>query len=301
MTARDVPLLLCFPGNELLTEALQAELPSEQAALELHHFPDGETLVKLPVSVQGRQVILVCSLDRPDTKLAPLLFAADTARELGAATVGLLAPYLCYMRQDKRFHSGEAITSRTFAATLSRHLDFLVTVDPHLHRYASLAELYTIPALAVSSASAIATWVHREVTNPLLIGPDEESAQWVKAIAAFTGMPHTVLTKIRHDDFNVEVSVPDAGRWGSHTPVLVDDIVSSAHTMIAAIGSLKKAGLAAPVCIGVHGIFAGMAYEELQAAGAARIATCNCVPHPSNCINVMPAVALGLKEILRLA
>src|SRR3546814_1718571 len=74
------------------------------------------------------------SLDHPYAKVLPLLFAADTARDLGARRIVLVAPYLAYMRQDIRFHAGEAVTSRTFAAILSRHLDWLVTVDPHLHR-----------------------------------------------------------------------------------------------------------------------------------------------------------------------
>lgn len=291
------PLLLVYPGNEGVARALQAQLPARLEPLQLHRFPDGESLVTLPAIAAGSDVLVVCSLDQPDAKLAALLFTADTARELGAGRVLLVAPYLAYMRQDRRFHDGEAVTSRTFAAVLSRHFDALVTVDPHLHRYHDLAEIYSIPARAASSAAAIAAWVRREVERPLLIGPDEESAQWVEAIARLEGLPHTVLTKQRHDDFHVEVSLPEAARWQGHTPVLVDDIISSAHTMIAAIGSLGRCGFAAPVCVGVHGLFAGPALAELQAAGAARIVTCNCVPHPSNAIDVMPAVAAALRTL----
>lgn len=291
------PHLLVFPGNEDLAMGLLAQLPASMDLIELHRFPDGESMVTLPPIEPGSDVLVVCSLDQPDSKLAPLLFTADTAREYGAGRVILVAPYLAYMRQDKRFHEGQAVTSRTFAAVISRHFDGLVTVDPHLHRYHSLDEIYSIPARHVSSAAAIAAWVHREVEKPVLVGPDEESAQWVEAIAKLEGLPSTVLTKIRHDDFNVEVSLPDAHLWAGHTPVLVDDIISSAHTMIAAIGSLAKIGFAAPVCIGVHGLFAGPALAELKAAGAARIVTCNCVPHPSNGIDVMPAVAAALAEL----
>lgn len=290
-------LLLVSPGNEPVAAALVDQMQCRSAPLELHHFPDGETLVTLPEGME-ETVLLLCSLDHPDEKLASLLFAADAAREQGATMVGLVAPYLAYMRQDKQFHPGEAVTSRSFARVLSAHFDFLVTVDPHLHRYRSLDDIYTIPALFVSAAPAIAAWIRREVANPILVGPDGESEQWVKAVAAFEDLPHTVLTKIRHDDFNVEVSLPDAGRWAGHTPVLVDDIISSAHTMIAAIGRLRQIGLPAPVCVGVHGLFGGAAYAELQAAGAARVVTCNCVPHPSNAIDVMPAVGKGINALL---
>lgn len=290
-------LLLSFPGNEAAAALLAAELQADTAPLQLHRFPDGESLVTLP-EVAQRVVMLVCALDRPDSKLAPLLFAADAARAQGAVKVGLIAPYLAYMRQDRQFHPGEAITSRTFAALLSQYFDALITVDPHLHRYPTLDTIYRIPALALASAPSIAAWVSREVENPVLIGPDEESAQWVEAVASLHGLPHTVLSKVRHDDLHVEVSLLQAAQWRGHTPVLVDDIVSSAHTMIAAIGSMKQSGLVAPVCIGVHGIFAGSAYEELQAAGAARIVSCNCVPHPSNAIDVMPQIAASVRELM---
>lgn len=291
------PLLLIYPGNEALADALVRAFPSETAPLRLHQFPDGETLVTLP-EVSARDVLLLCSLDRPDSKLAPLLFAADAAREQGAQRVGLVAPYLGYMRQDRRFHAGEAVSSRTFAALLSQYFDFLVTVDPHLHRYHALDEIYRMPAIAASAATAIAAWLQREVERPVLIGPDEESGQWVAAIAALAGLPHTVLTKVRHDDFTVEVSLPDATQWRGYVPVLIDDIVSSAHTMIAAVKRMQQLQMARPVCVGVHAVFAGTAYMELQSAGVERIVTCNCISHSSNTIDVMPAVAKALMELI---
>jgi hypothetical protein len=92
---------------------------SEAAWRLLHRFPDGEALVRIDVPVKGRCVVLAGSLDRPDEKTLPLLFAADAARELGAAQVGLAAPYLAYMRQDRRFNPGKAITSLSYAPLLS--------------------------------------------------------------------------------------------------------------------------------------------------------------------------------------
>ncbi|WP_164119514.1 ribose-phosphate pyrophosphokinase-like domain-containing protein, partial [Stenotrophomonas maltophilia] len=85
------------------------------------------------------------ALAQPNEKILPLIFAAATARELGAARVGLVAPYLAYMRQDRRFNPGEAVTSRQMAHLVSGAFDWMVTVDPHLHRYSDLSEIYSIP------------------------------------------------------------------------------------------------------------------------------------------------------------
>jgi ribose-phosphate pyrophosphokinase len=119
------PLLLAFPGNEALAEELRRALEAESVSYELRRFPDGESYLRIDSDV----------------------------RELGAASVGIVAPYLAYMRQDCRFRAGEAITSTSFARELSARFDWLVTVDPHLHRRSRPGEIYAIPATHVLAAA----------------------------------------------------------------------------------------------------------------------------------------------------
>ncbi len=284
-------VLLVFPGNEAMADALAPRLRAEIGKLTLRQFPDGETFVRIDSELSGRTVLLVCSLDRPDTKLLPLVFTADTARDLGAAAVGLICPYLAYLRQDKRFHAGEALTLVSFARVLSSCIDWLATVDPHLHRLPELGAVYSVPAIAVSAAPVIADWIRAKLKRPLLIGPDSESEQWVDAVAALAGAPCVILEKIRHGDHEVVVSVPDVEQWRGHTPVLVDDIISTAGTMVATIGHLRGAGLAAPVCIGVHAVMAGDAEKALLRAGAQQVVTCNSIAHSTNYIDASGPLA----------
>lgn len=293
MTALMVPL----PGNDKLAGDLARRVGSDVATLVTRKFPDGETYLRYETPVAGRSVGLVCTLDRPDDKLLPLLFAAAAARDLKAAKVGLIAPYLAYMRQDRRFQPGEAITSNAFAKLVSGGIDWLLTVDPHLHRHSSLAAIYSVPAEVVHAAPLISGWIRSFVERPLLIGPDAESEQWVAAVAEAAGAPHLVLHKVRHGDREVEVSVPDVARWRSHTPVIVDDIVSTAQTMIETVGHLQRAQMPPPVCIAVHGIFAGTACDDLLAAGAAKVVTTNTVAHRTNAIDVVPLLADGLAHM----
>jgi ribose-phosphate pyrophosphokinase len=182
-------MICAFPGNEVFAGQLGDALGAESLALEWRRFPDGESYVRFAGPCRGESVALVCTLNDPDTKALALLFAARTARELGAARVGLVAPYLAYMRQDRRFHEGEAITSAHFAALLSGAFDWLVTVDPHLHRRGSLAEIYRIPSKAVAAAPALAQWISAHVPQPLIVGPDAESEQWAAEVAAACGTP----------------------------------------------------------------------------------------------------------------
>ena len=297
MTTLIVPL----PGNEALAEVVAQALSCDRGRLETRQFPDGESYLRFADDLGNRAVVLVCTLSRPNDKLLDLLFAAATARDLGAAKVGLVAPYLAYMRQDRRFREGEAVTSTHFATLLSGAVDWLVTVDPHLHRRTSLAEIYSIPATVLHAAPRIADWIARSVPNPVLVGPDAESAQWVHAVAEMAGAPSIVLEKLRRGDRDVSVSVPDIERWRDHTPVLVDDIISTARTMIETVTHLRRIGLAAPVCIGVHAVFADRAYDELHDAGAKGVVSCNTIPHPSNAIDVVPLLASGVQSLLERA
>ena len=290
-------VVFALPGNETLAAALAAQPGAAPGVLSIRRFPDGETYLRLDTPVSGCTVIIACSLHHPDNNIMPLLFAASTARELGATKVGLVTPYLGYMRQDKRFQEGEAVTSAVFAQLLSRHIDWLVTVDPHLHRWHSLDEIYSVPSTVIPAAPLLAAWIKANVKDPVLIGPDAESEEWVSAVAAIAGAPHVVLEKVRRGDRDVSVSVPDPATLRGRTPVLVDDIISTGRTMIAAAHHLHDQGLPPPVCIGVHAVFSGDAHEALLEAGAVRVITTDTIPHASNGIGVHSEIAAAIAAL----
>lgn len=294
-------LILSLPGMEPLSARLAAGVGARMGTLALHRFPDGECRVRIDPVVKDKVVVIVASLDRPDEKLLPLVFGAATGRELGAESVGLVAPYLAYMRQDRRFHGGEGISARYFAGILDHSVDWLVTVDPHLHRIRKLEDLFTIPTESVQAEPLMADWVRGHIERPMLIGPDSESMQWVGVLANLLGAPHAVLTKRRSDDRRVEIRLPDLSACVGHQPVLIDDIIASGGTMLESARLLQRAGWPPPACLAVHGVFAGGAYEALQDAGMTTIATCNTIPHPSNAIDVGGLVAAAVTQRLRLS
>ena len=123
------PLLFAMPENEQLAEKLVAALRCDPGLLEIRAFPDGETYLRFMTSPTKRQAALVCTLSQPNDKLLPLLFASATARQLGASKVGLVAPYLAYMRQDRRFLPGESVeTLGLTGLTLSIGVIFAVVL-----------------------------------------------------------------------------------------------------------------------------------------------------------------------------
>lgn len=292
------PFILAFPEMAALAKDLAKQMGAETAAIDLHQFPDGESLVTLPDNMKRRDVVLLATLRDPDPLALPLRFAAATARELGAARVGLVAPYLAYMRQDKQFAPGQAVTAPLFAQFLEDSFDWLVTVDPHLHRIPSLDQVFGISAIHVRSAPLIAAWIAREVPDAVILGPDSESQQWVAEVARMAGCPYEVLTKVRSGDRQVDVSVPKSDALKHGTPVVLDDIASSGRTMIRAMEHLTAAGMRSPICVIIHAVFSGNAYEDILAAGAAHVITTDSIPHHSNAISLTDPLAASITHAM---
>jgi ribose-phosphate pyrophosphokinase len=200
------------------------------------------------------------------------------------------------MRQDKRFKPGEAITSVLFAKLLADCIDYIITIDPHLHRIASLAEIFTIPAVSLHATSKIAAWISEHVNAPFLIGPDEESRQWVEEIAGYANLPFVIGQKKRLGDKDVVISLPAIKNTG-YTPILVDDIISTGVSMITILNEIKLRGFKNPLCIAVHALFNDETENQLLRAGAKQVMTCNTILHPTNCIDLTDIIMQGISDI----
>jgi ribose-phosphate pyrophosphokinase len=288
------PLILARAGDAAAA-AIARAAGADLATCAVRRFPDGELHLRLDAEVAGREVWVTGSLHPADDALLLAYFIGTAARDHGAARVGLCAPYLAYMRQDAGFRPGEAVTSVHVARLLALAFDRLVTVDPHLHRYGALDELYPFPTRLVAAAPKIAAHIAARVERPLIVGPDAESEQWVGAVAGVLGCEHVVLEKTRRGDRDVSVStLPRSIDWRGVTPVVVDDIVSTGRTMIETVRELARAGAAAPLCIGIHAVLAGSAEADVRAAGARGFASCNTIAHATNEIDVLDLVGHAL-------
>ncbi len=279
-------MILCFDDEVAFARALglASGLPVQRIAR--HRFPDGELKLTLPPKL-GAEVRILRSLHAPNEKLVELILAARTARELGARDLTLVAPYLAYMRQDSAFAAGEVVSQRVIGRLLADLFDAVVTVDPHLHRVATLAEAIPLArVVALSAAPLIGHFVAMRGRSPMLVGPDAESAQWVHVAATFNGLPW--------GDTEVEVELP-AGQIEGREVVLVDDVASSGHTLAAASRALLAAGAARVDAVVTHAVLAAQAGATLKAAGISEFWSTDTVPHESNALSVAPLIADALR------
>ena len=287
-----------FAQDAHLGRNLARRIGAEHHDVEVHRFPDGETRVRLPAECAKKHVILVCGGPDPNTNALPLWFAAHAARAMGASKIGLVAPYLAYMRQDMRFHAGEAVSALAYAQFLSMSFDWIVTVDPHLHRIKSLDEIFSIRAESLSSVPAISDWIAGHVDEPVIIGPDSESMQWASSVAQRIGVPWAVLNKTRAGDRQVSVSLPDPELLRGRSPVIIDDIASSGRTLVEAVKGLRSVTSRPITCVVVHALLAPDAEAAVRAAGVERFVSTNTVAHASNAIDVVPVIAEWIRAKL---
>jgi ribose-phosphate pyrophosphokinase len=243
---------------------------------------------------KGKHIVLVnsCHPD-PNNNMLELVFAAHTAKELGAKKVTIVAPYLCYMRQDKRFHSGEC-KSNTIMSKLLSVADHILTVDPHLHRIKNLREIFRIKATRLSANDAIAKYLKKNMKNEVIVGPDGESYQWARAIADKIHVHATVLRKKRYTSRVVRIKVKADVDFKGKNVVIVDDIISTGHTMIEPIKQIKKMGAKKIYCIGIHGLFVEGALKKLKKLGAT-VLTTNTIVNPVSKIDMAETIAKALK------
>jgi ribose-phosphate pyrophosphokinase len=286
-------VLLHFDDEQATAGQLARAAGLAAVCVQRHRFPDGELKLTLPPIVPER-VILFRTLDRPNEKLVELLLTVQTARQLGARHITLVAPYLAYMRQDIAFHPGEVVSQRVIGSFLAGLFDAVVTVDPHLHRIATLQEAIPVMrAVVVSGAPLLADLIAMRRPGALLMGPDEESAQWIAQAAAGHGFDYAVCHKLRRGDRDVRVVLPDLSVAG-RAVVLLDDVASTGHTVARAAEALLSAGAVSVDVAVTHALFADDALAVMKHAGIGEVWSTDCIVHPTNAISMASALAAAL-------
>lgn len=276
-------MVLGFNDYEAQSYKLAEVLGIPCYIIKQHRFPDGESKLTLPEKLPER-VIFCRSLDYPNEKLLELLLTAKSARKQGAKELTLVAPYLCYMRQDKAFHPGEVVSQPIIGKFLADLFDNVITVDPHLHRIRYLNQAVpTTHAVSLSATSLMAGFLREHANNPVILGPDSESEQWVRAVARADQWEYGVCNKIRIGDRQVEITLPEIDLSG-RSVVIVDDVASSGQTLAVATRQCREKDAKHVDVLVTHALFAGDAKDRLLQAGVRNIWSTDSVSHESNII-----------------
>ncbi len=291
-------LIAAMPEDLKAAQRLAVQTGIKLSEISIHKFPDGESLVRAPAVAET--VIVYCSLNDPNTKLVELGLAASAMRDAGAKRLVLIAPYLCYMRQDIAFHKGEAVAQRFVCALLAQWFDRVITVEPHLHRTKTLATVMPgVETSALSAAALLAGLIQKNdvaAGDILVVGPDAESQSWTSSVASAIGAPFMTLKKVRGGDSNVSVSAGEITVVSGKHIYLVDDVISTGATVSAAATLLKHHGAKRIDVLAVHALFAKTDEEKMLKAGVASVRSTDSVAHATNAVEISPLLAAALEK-----
>ena len=301
-------VILAFEDYLTPAEQLAKSLSLPLKIIAKHQFPDGETKITLPIDLP-KKVIICRTLDQPNEKLIELIIAAASARKQGVDHITLVAPYLCYMRQDIAFHPGEAVSQQIIGNLLAHYFDSVITIDPHLHRINNLREAIPIhDAFSLHATFSMSKFIKQHFNNPVLIGPDQESEQWVKAIAKPHQWSYTIASKERFGDKNVAVTLGtyDQGIDNTHSDleisltnrdiVIVDDIASTGKTLEQAVKKIQQQAPASISIIVTHAFFVDNSITRLHNLGVTNIWSSDSVFHSTNAFSIVETIANTLKK-----
>lgn len=272
-------------ASRYLAKKISRKLKCEYMEPEVKHFPDGEIYLRFTKNVLGKTVILVQSLAKnPNEKLIELMFAASTAKELKAKKVVAVIPYLAYMRQDKSFRKWECVSSKIVSKILEASgIDEIFVVNPHLHRYKSLSDIFSIPTHLISVAYKFADYILTKIgtKNTVIVGPDFESYRWlVENVARKTKCDFSILKKRRIGPRVVRIFFSEK-IFKNKNVVIVDDIVSTGSTIIEVSKLLKKAGARKIYLFVVH-LLSEDAIKLIKKAGVDEVFSSNTIPNKSS-------------------
>jgi ribose-phosphate pyrophosphokinase len=240
-------------GSEAISGEVSRALNSESGGLEIRDFPDGEKYVRVMPNVSGSECALIKSV-RSNDDLMELLLCLDALRDQGAAPIHAVTPYLAYMRQDKRFKPGEALSAKTVLKLIHEFADTTATINCHFLSDAGEAVHEGIRFHNLDAISQLAGHIGLDCENPVFIAPDKGSLGFAKQGAHLMDCGFNHLTKTRHSGTEVEIGYKELEVEGKDV-IILDDIISTGGTIVEAAKMIRR-WKPKTVNVGcVHGLF----------------------------------------------
>ncbi|WP_342377234.1 ribose-phosphate pyrophosphokinase [Myxococcus stipitatus] len=295
------PILITGTASPHLGRELARALGVAPTDCHFERFPDGEMHLEVPTSVRGRTVVLVQSLTPPAGEhLLELLLMADACWRAGAARLEAVVPYLGYARQDRRAKPGEPLGGRLVADMLTQgRFSRVMVVDLHSP---ALEGCFGAPLEHLTALPLLADALRPKVTDTsVVVAPDLGAVKRAEALARLLGRPWAVIHKVRLSGDEVHASGL-MGEVRGKRPILVDDMVSTGGTLVAAAGTLREAGCAEDLTVvTTHALLVGPALERLKALPLGNLVATDSVeppsglPFPHHVVTLAPLVARALR------
>jgi ribose-phosphate pyrophosphokinase len=286
--------MMIFSGraNPGLAEAIASELKVGLGRCTLENFPDDEIRIEISEDVRGQDVYLVQSTSPPVAEhLLELLLLADACRRAGAARITGIVPYFGYARQDRRTKGTEPVGGRLAADLLASRLDRIIAVDLH---NPAIEGFFSLPLEHLSAVPLLAEALRPTLSGrEIVVAPDLGAAKLAQRYADLLDLPVAYVHKERLGGNTVEVR-GIVGKVAGRAPVVVDDMISTGGTMVAAIHTLLDQNCLPRISVvATHGLLTGRAVENLAALPVKKVLVTDSVRHPPGHLRLIESAGLA--------
>lgn len=283
-------LIASSPETKEIAKKVARLLNGQYSEISAEKFPDNESKIKLNKNPKNKIFVLISSLAKePNKKIIESILAAGIAKDYGAKKTVLIATYLPYMRQDAHFENYDSFSSK-YILQLFSNFNKVIAIDPHLHRIKTLKQIAK-NASETTSVKLIADYIKNNFKNDFtILGPDKESQQWGKRIAKILHKRAVILKKQRFSAEKVKIQE----KKFSGNVIIIDDIISTGHTILETIKIAKSHNAEKITCIGIHALLIGNSAKLITKH--AKLITTNTIQNKYSKIDISPIIAEALKK-----
>lgn len=285
------------PASPRLSRRVAEAIGATSLQLEHKVFPDGETYIRFPESVAGKEVAVIQSCYPPQNKnLVDLLFILDAARDMEAKETAAVAPYFAYARQDDTYRDGEAVSARTIArlveATGASHF---LTVDMPSNK---ALRFFTIHCENLTCMNLMAAYLKTvALENPYVLAPDDGAISLAQTASAALGTEYAWFEKSRD---KITGGVSTSGKYvdlKGRDAIVVDDVISTGKTVANTAQIAKKQGARRVIAACAHLLLSGDAERTLKSAGVDQVFGTDSIETTSSPVSIAPVLAEALRKI----
>ena len=271
-----------------------------------YDFANGETFVRFEESVRGVDAFVIQSHPYPINQwIMEQLLMVDDLKRASAKRITVVAPFFPYARQDKKHKGREPISARLmtdlFAAAGANRIMSVDLHTPQIQGFFNgpVDHLWALPTLADYVAEQ---WGNEALT---VVSPDSGRVRVADIRADRLGAPLAIIHKRRDPDVPNQVSAHElVGDVKGRTCLLVDDMIDTAGTIVAAAAALKKNGAARVIVAATHAVFSDPAVERLSGDAVDAVVVMDTLPIPEDkrfekltVLSVAPLIARAISAV----
>lgn len=275
-------IIIGLSNSHVLAKEVARKLNIPYVNVNPRFDTDGEMHINFGCDVKGKKVFLFQSFyPNQNLSLVEVLFSSSLARDLGARSVNLVAPYLSYQREDLRKEKFDCVSVKILGEILSNFVDSLLCVEPHLK---DLSKYFTIPVHSVNCSELIKHYVKNNYNGAVVVGPDENARPLVMGL----GSKNIILKKKKKD---LDVKFEKGFNLKNKNALIIDDMVVTGTTLI---GCLNYLGLKKADFVVIHPVMKNNVLEKLKEYG--KVISCNTIENESNVLDVSGLIAGRIKD-----